>query len=51
VKPSETVMLLTEDFPARGTSPAEPKPYFDRESGRQIADRERSEKLSNCAKC
>ena len=28
-KPSETVMLLTEAFPIRGTSPAEPKPYFD----------------------
>jgi len=25
-------MLLTEAFPIRGTSPAEPKPYFDRES-------------------
>ena len=45
------MMLLTEAFPIRGTSPAEPKPYFDRESGRHIADRERSEKLSNCAKC
>jgi len=31
-KPSETVMLLTEAFPIRGTSLAEPKPYFDRES-------------------
>jgi len=31
-KPSRTVMLLTEAFPIRGTSPAEPKPYFDRES-------------------
>jgi len=31
-RPSETVMLLTEAFPIRGTSPAEPKPYFDRES-------------------
>jgi len=44
-------MLLTEDFPIRGTRPAEPKPYFDRESGRHIADRERSEKLSDRAKC
>jgi len=25
-KPSRTVMLLTEAFPIRGTSPAEPKP-------------------------
>ena len=25
-------MLLTEALPIRGTSPAEPKPYFDRES-------------------
>ena len=32
VRPSETVMLLTEAFPIRGTSPAEPRPYFDRES-------------------
>jgi len=46
-KPSETVMLLTEAFPIRGTSPAEPKPYFDRESGRRTADRERSEKRSD----
>ena len=32
VRPSETVMLLTEAFPIRGTSPAEPRPYFDQES-------------------
>jgi len=50
-KPSWTVMLLTKAFPIGGTSPAEPKPYFDRESGRHIADRERSAKLSNRAKC
>ena len=25
-------MLLPEAFPTRGTSPEEPKPYFDRES-------------------
>jgi len=31
-RPSETVMLLTDAFPIRGTSPAERKPYFDRES-------------------
>jgi len=31
-RPSGTVMLLTEAFPTRGTSPAAPKPYFDRES-------------------
>jgi len=31
-RPSETVMLLTEALPIIGTSPAEPKPYFDRES-------------------
>ena len=31
-RPSETVMLLTEAIPIRGTSRAEPKPYFDRES-------------------
>ena len=36
------MMLLTEAFPIRGTSPAEPKPYFDRESGRRIADREQA---------
>jgi len=50
-KPSETLMLLTEAFPIRGTSPAEAKSYFDPESGRHIADRERSEKLSDRAKC
>jgi len=44
-------MLLTEAFPIRGTSPAEPKSYFDRESGPHIADRERSEKLFDRAKC
>jgi len=44
-------MLLTEAFPIRGTSPVEPKPYFDRESGRHIALGERSEKLSDRAKC
>jgi len=44
-------MLLTESFTIRGTSPAEPKPYFDRESGRHTTDRERSEKLSDRAKC
>jgi len=44
-------MLLTEAFPIRGTSPAEPKPYFNRESGRHIAHRERSKKLSDRAKC
>ena len=31
-RPSETAMLITEAFPTRGTSPAEPKPYIDRES-------------------
>jgi len=31
-KLSETVKLLTEAFPIRGTSPAEPRSYFDRES-------------------
>jgi len=31
-RPSGTVMLLTEAFPIRGTSPAATKPYFDRES-------------------
>ena len=31
-RPSETMMLLTEAFPIRGTSPTELKPYFDRES-------------------
>ena len=50
-KPSESVMLLTEAFPIRGTSAGEPKPDFDRESGRRIAYRERSEKLSDRAKC
>jgi len=50
-RPSETAISLTGAFPIRGTSPAEPKPYFDQESGRHIADRERSEKLSDRAKC
>jgi len=45
------MILLTEAFPMRGTSPAEPMPFFDRESGRHIADREPSEKLSDRAKC
>jgi len=31
-KPSRTVKLLTEAFPIKGTSPAEPRSYFDRES-------------------
>jgi len=39
-KPSGTVMLLTEAFPIRGTSPAEPKPYIDKEYGGHIADRQ-----------
>jgi len=39
-KPSGTVMLLTEAFPIRGMSPAEPKPYFDQECGGHIADRQ-----------
>jgi len=43
-------MLQTEAFPIRGTSPAEPKAYFDQESGRHIADREPSEKLSDSGK-
>ena len=29
-RPSGTVMLLTEACPIRGTSPAGPRPYFDR---------------------
>ena len=45
------MMLLTEAFPIRDTSPAEPKPYFYRESGRHITDLERYEKLSDHAKC
>ena len=39
-KASGTVMLVTEAFPIRGASPAEPRPYFDRESGHHIAARE-----------
>ena len=44
----ETVLLLSESFPIRGTS-QQVAAYFDRESGRCSADRERSEKLSDRA--
>ena len=44
-------MLITEAFPIRGTSAAEAKACFDRDSGRHIADREPGEKLSDRAKC
>jgi len=48
-KPNETVMLLTEAFPIRGTSPASLGLLRPRVRHRK-ADCERSEKLSNCAK-
>jgi len=49
-KPSETVMLLTEAFPIRGISPASRGLLRPRVRHRN-ADRERSEKLSDRAKC
>ena len=49
-KPSETVMLPTEAFPIRGTSPTSRGLLRPRVRHRN-ADRERSEKLSDCAKC
>jgi len=49
-KVSETVMLLTEAFPIRGTSPASRGLLRPRVRHRN-ADRERSEKLSDRAKC
>jgi len=49
-KPSETVMLLTEAFPIRGTSPAS-RGLLRRRVRHHNADRERSEKLSDRAKC
>ena len=49
-KPSETVMLLTEAFPIRGTSPASRGLLRPRVRHR-AADSERSEKLSDRAKC
>jgi len=49
-KPSGTVMLLTEAFPIRGTGPASRGLLRPRVRHRN-ADPERSEKLSNRAKC
>ena len=49
-KPSETVMLLTEAFPIRGPSPASRGLLRPRVQHRN-AERERSEKLSDPAKC
>jgi len=49
-KPSETLMLLTEAFPTRSTSPASRGLLRPRVRHRN-ADRERSEKLSDRAKC
>jgi len=49
-KPGETVMLQTEAFPIRGTSPATRGLLQPRVRHRD-ADRERSEKLSDRAKC
>jgi len=50
MKPCETVMLLTEAFPIRGTSPASQDLPRPRVRYRK-ADREQSEKLSDGAKC
>jgi len=49
-KPSKTVMLLTEAIPIRGTSPASRGLLRPRVQHRD-ADRERSVKLSDRAKC
>jgi len=49
-KPSETMMLLTEAFPIRGTSPASRGLLRPRVQHRD-ADSERSEMLSARAKC
>jgi len=49
-RPSGTVMLLTKAFPTRGTSPASRGLLRPRERHCN-ADRERSEKLSDRAKC
>ena len=49
-KPSGTVMLLTEAFPIRGTSPAS-RGLLRPRAKHHDADRERSEKLSARAKC
>jgi len=38
-------------FPHQGYKPSRTEAYFERESGRHIANRERSEKLSDLAKC
>jgi len=49
-KPGETVTLLTEAFPIRGTSPASRGLLRPRVRHRN-ADREQREKLSYSAKC
>jgi len=49
-KPSETVMLLTEGFPIRGTSPASRGILLPRVRHGD-ADSKLSEKLSDRAKC
>jgi len=49
-KPSRTVMLLTEAFPIRGTSPAS-RGLLRPRVGHRNADCEPSEKLSDHAKC
>jgi len=49
-KPRETVMLLTEGFPIRGTSPTSRGLLRPRVQHRN-ADRERGEKLYDRAKC
>jgi len=38
-------------FPHPRYKPSRSEAYFDRESGRYIADREQSDKLSDSAKC
>ena len=49
-KPTETLMLLTEAFPIRGTSPAS-RGLLRPGVRHRNADRDRSEKRSDRAKC
>jgi len=43
--------VTNRSFPHQSYKPSTTATYFDCESGRYIADRERSEKLSDRAKC
>ena len=43
--------VTNRSFPHQRYKPSRTEAYFDRESGRHIADHERSEKLSDPAKC